>query len=159
MSHEAVSQQQFGEHLGHELAHEMQLHPALGGTRVNAVAYRGVAKHIMQRANIRQTPPLPQEPGDPPEWEGHYLEEAPHVLHGYHDEPQPGYRPHHEELWTSQSHLHMPTLAKYARGDIPEHDPDYGEEHVPYQPETYEHEGKRWIYEGHHRTIATRLAW
>jgi hypothetical protein len=29
---------------------------------------------------------------------------------------------------------------------------------VPYEPETYEHGGKTWLAEGHHRTVAHRLA-
>ena len=64
----------------------------------------------------------------------------------------------HETLHTTQSHLHVPTLQKYLKGDIPEHDPLYEPDEVPYHPEVaYDEHGNQWIQEGHHRLVASRL--
>jgi hypothetical protein len=122
------------------------LHPALGGTRVPTVITGRVARHVMEQADIIQ----------------HHAE-APHIASGGHigQEPDRGYPD--DVLYTSQSHLHVPTLNRYARGDIPEFDSDYdyddepGTSDVPYEPETYQHQGKTWVAEGHHRIIAQRL--
>lgn len=64
-----------------------------------------------------------------------------------------------ETLHTAQSHLHLPTLEKYVRGEVPEHDPDFeDEEGVPYLPEVLTGaREERWINEGHHRIVAARL--
>lgn len=64
----------------------------------------------------------------------------------------------HETLHTTQSHLHVPTLQKYLKGDIPEHDPLYAPDEVPYHPEVaYDEHGNPWIEEGHHRLVTSRL--
>lgn len=152
MSHRALSPQQF------DISQEMGLHPSLGGSEAPDVVRGRVAKHIMHQANIRQTPPTGQKT-----YGGHVEHvDAPHiagVAQGYGESR--GYP--HGEVWTSQSHLHLPTLARYAQGDVPKLDPDYDIDesagpHVPYEPETYHHGGKEWIAEGHHRTVASRLA-
>lgn len=149
-----------GEHLG-ETAHQMGLHPSLGGSQVPEVIQGRTSRHVMAMANVRQTPQSKPHPLDPsPDYHKDWLVDAPHLVSGYHNAPEYGYRPHHEELWTSQDTLHAPTLKKYAQGNIqkPQHE-DFGDDIDPhYEPETYEHQGKRWLYEGHHRTVATRLA-
>jgi hypothetical protein len=146
MSHEALSDEQFGEQK-RNLAQRLGVHPSLGGSRVPDVIEGRVAKHVMARADVRQT----QEDVDAPHIVG--------VTQGYGQNR--GYP--RGEVWTSQSHLHVPTLKRYAQGDVPKLDPDYDIDehegpHVPYEPETYHHGGKEWIAEGHHRTVASRLA-
>jgi hypothetical protein len=147
VSHRALSPQQF------DLARDLGLHPSLGGSKAPEVVQGRAARHIMAQANVRMTGRDPEKPRYAPNIV------APHVAGSAEGYGNYGYRPHHEELWTSQSHLHLPTLARYAQGDIPvkqQAEPDYGD--PDYEPETYEHGGKRWIAEGHHRTVATRLA-
>lgn len=64
----------------------------------------------------------------------------------------------HETLHTSQRHLHLPTLQKYLKGDIPEYDEMYAPDEVPYNPEVlYDPHGNMWIDEGHHRIVTSRL--
>lgn len=70
--------------------------------------------------------------------------------------------PHHETVHTSQTHLHAPTLRKYIAGEVPEFDEDYASEDRPsdvrYHPEVGMTErGNRWMLEGHHRLVASRL--
>ena len=148
MSHRALNTEQFENHLE-------GLHPSLGGSEVPDVIRGRVAKHVFAQAGVRQTKKVGTTYGGHDE-----LVDAPHIAYGHygHDVAPTdyGYRPSHEELWTSQSHLHMPTLQRYASGDIPT---EQGEEWDPdYEPETYHHGGKQWIAEGHHRTVASRLA-
>jgi hypothetical protein len=119
------------------------LHPSLGGTKVPEVITGRVARHVFERADIVQS-----------------KADAPHIAGA-----TEGYGEGRGYPWgtahTSQGHLHVPTLNRYARGDIPEYDEDYasdeGESDVPYEPETYEYGGKTWIAEGHHRIVADRL--
>lgn len=120
------------------------LHPALGGNRVPEVVTGPVVRHIFKRADIVHT-----------------RAEAPHLVGTANDQERDRGQPS-GELRTSQSHLHTPTLNRYARGDVPEWDNDYideetGESYMPYEPETYQHQGKTWIEEGHHRIVADRL--
>lgn len=123
------------------------VHPSLRGNAVPEVITGRVARHVMERADVVQT-----------------KAESPHIategaVAGYgQDRGYPS-----DTVHTSQKHLHVPTLNRYAAGDIPEGDPDYadeetGESYMPYHPETYEHGGKTWVAEGHHRIVATRLA-
>ena len=149
MSHRALNPEQFeGELQG--------LHPSLGGSEVSDVIRGRVAKHVFAQAGVRQTPLTGGKTyGGQPE---HV--DAPHiagVVEGYGNY---GYRPAHEELWTSQTHLHMPTLRRYASGDIEKpQEEEWGDDIDPdYEPQTYHHGGKRWLAEGHHRTVASRLA-
>ncbi|NBX51274.1 hypothetical protein EBT25_15455 [bacterium] len=61
-----------------------------------------------------------------------------------------------EMLNTAQSHLHGPTVQKYMTEGAPEEDPDY--EGRRYLPEVYTSlRGRKWIDEGHHRLVASRL--
>lgn len=70
-----------------------------------------------------------------------------------------------ETLNTTQDHLHMGTLKRYLRGDIPEMHPDWEPDHeddfendVPYDPDVlYTERGDAWIDEGHHRIVTSRL--
>jgi hypothetical protein len=142
MSHRALSPQQF------DLAQVGGLHPSLGGSKVPDVIEGRVAKHVMHRADVHQT----REDVDAPHIVG--------VTQGYGESR--GYPS--GSVMTSQRHLHVPTLKRYAQGHVPELDPDYDIDehegpHVPYEPETYHHGGQEWIAEGHHRTVASRLAW
>lgn len=152
MSHRALNPEQF------DLSRNLGLHPSLGGEGAPDVVRGRAATHIMAQADIRQTPLTGGKT-----YGGHEERvDAPHiagVAEGYGQER--GYP--RGEVWTSQTHLHLPTLARYAQGDIPKLDPDYdidesGGPNVPYEPETYHHGGKEWLAEGHHRTVATRLA-
>lgn len=120
------------------------LHPSLRGTQVPEVITGAVARHVMHQADIVQT-----------------KADAPHIANSWWgvemDRGQP-----YSTVHTSQSHLHVPTLNRYAAGDVPKMDPDYideetGESYMPYEPETYEHQGKTWVSEGHHRIVAERL--
>ena len=162
MSHSALNDEQFGEHLG-EVAHEMGLHPSLGGSQVPAVIKGRVAQHVMHEAGIRQT-----KRGV----------EAPHIATGGYQENESSYSYPHGEVMTSQRHLHTPTLHRYATEGPPEHDPDDDsprhtpEHHIggeifvgdpsseprPYEPEHYHHGGTQWLAEGHHRVVTDRLA-
>jgi hypothetical protein len=140
MSHRALSPQQFN------LAQVAGLHPSLGGEKVPDVISGGVARHVMERADIRQT----KRGVDAPHIVG--------VTQGYGEER--GYP--HGEVMTSQRHLHIPTIKRYIHGDIPKLDPDYDIDesegpNVPYEPETYHYGGKEWVAEGHHRIVAQRL--
>jgi hypothetical protein len=142
MSHRALSPQQF------DLAQVAGLHPSLGGEEVPDVIRGRVATHVMHQADIRQTRATGTTYG------GHTERvDAPHiagVTEGYGNYGHP-----HGEVWTSQSHLHVPTLKHHMEHGPPEQDPDYPE--MSYKPETYEHGGKTWLAEGHHRTVARRL--
>ena len=61
-----------------------------------------------------------------------------------------------ETLHTAQSHLHGPTVREYMKDGGPEEDPDYPGR--KYLPEVYETpRGSKWIDEGHHRIVASRL--
>jgi hypothetical protein len=148
MSHRALNPEQF------DLAQNLGLHPSLGG-KTPKLAEGRVATHIMAQADIRQTPNL----REPTRFSSRV--DAPHiagVTQGYGESR--GYP--HGEVWTSQSHLHLPTLRRYAQGDVPKLDPDYDIDesegpHIPYEPETYHHGGKEWVAEGHHRIVASRL--
>lgn len=61
-----------------------------------------------------------------------------------------------ETLNTAQNYLHAPTLRKYIKGNVPEKHPDYG--NADYLPEVLETvRGSKWIDEGHHRIVASRL--
>ena len=70
-----------------------------------------------------------------------------------------------EPLHTTQDYLHMGTLKRYLKGDIPEFHPDWEPDHeddfendVPYHPDVLEtHNNRRWIDEGHHRIVTSRL--
>jgi hypothetical protein len=155
MSHTALNDEQFGQQK-RNLAQMLGVHPALGGSRVPDILQGRAALHVMHEADIRQTHPKVEAPhiADAGFDVGHTLES------GY---PR-------GEVWTSQRHLHTPTLHRYAQGDVPQYDPDefmgsiHGdpeppeEERTPYEPETYEHGGREWLLEGHHRTVAARLA-
>jgi len=176
MSHRALNDEQFGhlmrdlgnidkgaERLGH-VAHEMGLHPSLGGSQVPEVITGGVARHVMHEADIRQT-----KRGV----------EAPHIATGGYQESESEYSYPHGTVMTSQRHLHTPTLRRYATEGPPEHHPEHPslwhvpeehvstgggiyvreseEEPVPYLPEHYHHGGTQWLAEGHHRTVAHRL--
>jgi hypothetical protein len=150
VSHRVLSPQQFN------LAQVAGLHPSLGGENVPDVIHGRAATHVMTQAGIRQTP---RTGGKVHEYFEHV--DAPHiagVAQGYGEKR--GYP--HGEVWTSQSHLHVPTIKRYMQGDIPKLDPDYDIDesegpHVPYEPETYHYGGKQWIAEGHHRIVAKRL--
>lgn len=156
-----LNKTQFGEHLG-EVAHEMGLHPSLGGTQVPEVIEGRVAKHVMHQAGIRQT-----KRGV----------DAPHIATGgYQEQQESDFSYPRGEVMTSQRHLHTPTLHRYATEGPPEHDEErssYSPEHhiggeifvgdpssepAPYDPEHYGHGGKRWLAEGHHRVVVDRLA-
>lgn len=153
MSHRALSPQQF------DLAQNLGLHPSLGGSQVPEVVHGRTARHIMNMAGIRQTKVAGTVRGAMGRRDFHV--DAPHiagVTEGYGESR--GYP--RGEVWTSQSHLHVPTLKRYAQGDVPKLDPDYDIDessgpHIPYEPETYHHGGKEWLAEGHHRTVASRL--
>jgi hypothetical protein len=62
-----------------------------------------------------------------------------------------------EVLHTSQGHLHGPTIRKYMQdGGVPEEDPH--NEGRKYLPEVLTSaRGHKWIDEGHHRLVASRL--
>jgi hypothetical protein len=180
MSHRALNAEQFHlimkdiseidegkEHLG-PVAHEMGLHPSLGGSEVPKVITGRVAKHVMHRADIHQT-----KRGV----------DAPHIAtEGYQEQQESDFSYPRGRVMTSQRHLHTPTLRRYAEEGPPEHFEDFGhpaarrvreersaggslyaqpvEEHpegIPYLPEHYEHGGTRWLAEGHHRTVVHRL--
>jgi hypothetical protein len=121
------------------------LHPSLRGTQVPEVITGAVARHVMHQADIVQT-----------------KADAPHIAQSWWGVEMGRGHPY-GTVHTSQAHLHVPTLSRYAAGDIPEFDPDYdyddepGTSDVRYEPETYEHGGKTWIAEGHHRIVADRL--
>lgn len=174
MSHRALNTEQFhhilgdianidkgGERLG-PVAHEMGLHPSLGGSQVPEVIAGRTALHVMHQAGIRQT---------------HPKVDAPHIATGGYQESESEFSYPRGEVMTSQRHLHTPTLRKYATEGPPEHDLERsfdpqevrsaggsvyivpGEhEDVPYLPEHYHHGGTQWLAEGHHRTVAERLA-
>jgi hypothetical protein len=60
-----------------------------------------------------------------------------------------------ETLNTAQSHLHGPTVREYMKNP-PEENPHAPGE--PYLPEVYQTtRGSKWIDEGHHRIVASRL--
>jgi hypothetical protein len=135
MSHRALSTQQF------DLSQHLGLHPSLGGSQVPEVIHGRVARHVMHEADIHQT-----KRGV----------DAPHIAtSGYAGENREYSYPR-GRVMTSQRHLHVPTLKRYAQGDIPERDPDYGWE--GYVPEHYHHGGSQWLAEGHHRVVTERLA-
>jgi hypothetical protein len=136
MSHRALSPQQF------DLAQVGGLHPSLGGSQVPEVIKGPVARHVMHEAGIRQT-----KRGV----------DAPHIALSGYEEGSRQYSYPHGEVMTSQRHLHVPTLKKYATEGPPEHDPDWSFE-TPYHPEHYHHGGTQWLAEGHHRVVAKRLA-
>jgi hypothetical protein len=89
---------------------------------------------------------------------------APHIHGGVpvHQEYSLTDHPPHEELHTSQTHLWKPALEKYIK-EGHEHlmDPDHANEDresdMPYHPQTYDHNGRTWIDEGHHRILARRM--
>lgn len=61
-----------------------------------------------------------------------------------------------ETLHTAQSHLHGPTVREYMKDGGPEEDPDYpGRKYLPEVLESAR--GHKWIDEGHHRLVASRL--
>lgn len=62
-----------------------------------------------------------------------------------------------EVLHTAQGSLHGPTIRQYMKdGGVPEEDPQY--EGRKYLPEVYTSvRGHKWIDEGHHRLVASRL--
>jgi hypothetical protein len=135
MSHRALSPQQF------DISQEMGLHPSLGGKKTPDVIEGRVARHVMHQADVVQT-----KRGV----------DAPHIALSGYQESESEYGYPHGTVMTSQRHLHVPTLARYAQGDIPTHDVEEWDPH--YEPETYHHGGTQWLAEGHHRTVATRLA-
>lgn len=63
-----------------------------------------------------------------------------------------------EELNTAQDYLHGPTVRDYMKdGGVPEVDPHYDDERA-YLPEVHTSlRGHKWIDEGHHRIVASRL--
>ena len=62
---------------------------------------------------------------------------------------------HDEPLNTMQNYLHGPTVRKYMNNP-PGENPHFPGE--PYLPEVYKTtRGSRWIEEGHHRIVASRL--
>lgn len=62
---------------------------------------------------------------------------------------------HDEPLNTMQTYLHGPTVRKYMKNP-PSKDPHFPGE--PYLPEVYTApRGSKWIEEGHHRIVASRL--
>lgn len=141
MSHRALSPQQF------DISQEMGLHPSLGGSKASEVIKGRVARHVMHQADVHQT----KRGVDAPHIVG--------VTQGYGESR--GYP--QGRVMTSQRHLHVPTLKRYAQGDVPKLDPDYDIDesegpHIPYEPETYHHGGEEWVAEGHHRIVASRLA-
>jgi hypothetical protein len=146
------------------LAQTLGVHPSLGGHQVPTVIRQRVARHVMAQADIRQTKKIGEHAftGSRKGQTVDVLVNAPHeALSGNVAEFRRGYP--HGEVWTSQQHLHVPTLREYAQGDVPETDPDYfdkelGRSEMPYEPDTYEHGGKTWMAEGHHRTVVKRLA-
>jgi hypothetical protein len=148
VSHQALGPQ-FDPYREPDIFEEAGLHPSLQGQWPEQAKGR-MAQHIMARAGIRQT-----KRGV----------DAPHIVDwGSVGEYERGYPK--GEVWTSQRHLHLPTLRHYMRGNVPEYDPDvdydikhghHEGEREFYDPETYEHGGKTWLAEGHHRTIARRL--
>jgi hypothetical protein len=142
MSHRVLNPQQF------DLAQELGLHPSLGGSQVPHVLKGRAAFHVMHQADIRQTHPKVEMP---------HIANAGFDIGRTYEQAYP-----RGEVWTSQRHLHTPTLVRYAQGDIPEHEWEWptedDEEKTPYHPETYEHGGREWLLEGHHRTVATRLS-
>jgi hypothetical protein len=63
--------------------------------------------------------------------------------------------PASQELHTSQTHVDRAGVRSYI--DRP-NDPEHWDENNGYDaPSVYEHQGKLWIHEGHHRIIASRL--
>jgi hypothetical protein len=140
------------------LAQVAGLHPSLGGKNVPEVIHGRTVRHVMAQADIHLTG-LVRGGVRVGKWQEHV--DAPHVAgvtEGYGESR--GYP--RGEVWTSQSHLHVPTLKRYMQGDVPKLDPDYDIDespgpHIPYEPETYHHGGKQWVAEGHHRIVAKRL--
>ena len=133
----------------------MGLHPSLGGKQVPDIVSGRTARHIFAQADVNVT----RQTGT--DWGGSLHVSSPHVMgvtQGYGENR--GYP--HGEVWTSQGHLHLPTIKKYATEGPPEHDMEYADEEghsdVPYHPETYHYGGKEWIAEGHHRIVSSRLA-
>jgi hypothetical protein len=114
--------------------------------RSNDVLRGADARTVFKAANIRSWP----------------MQDMPtQIREGWSREYQDSISPD-ETLHTAQQHLHAPTLKKYLAGDVPETDPEYdyedNPEPVPYLPETVVSEsGRRWIDEGHHRIVASRL--
>ena len=116
MSHRALSPQQF------DLAQVAGLHPSLGGEEVPDVIRGRVATHVMHQADIRQTRVTGKSYG------GHDERvDAPHIT-GAADVwelviPR-------GEVWTSQGHLHVPTLKHYM-----EHGPPGEQPRLPEYPD------------------------
>jgi hypothetical protein len=157
MSHRVLNPEQFN------LAEGMGLHPSLGGSKVPDVIEGRVARHVMARADIRQT-----KRGV----------DAPHIATGGYQESESEWSHPRGTVMSSQRHLHVPTLKRYAAEGPPEFDPDRPRateehtstgggiyvreqppgEHWRYLPEHYHHGGTRWLAEGHHRTVVHRLA-
>lgn len=99
------------------------------------------AKAVFKAANIRQWP---------------LVEHATRQREGWTEYSDTVYP--HETLHTTQDYLHAPTLKKYMEEGPPEFDPEYGDEEREYRPEVLETErGTKWIDEGHHRLVASRL--
>lgn len=103
------------------------------------------ARAVLRAANIRSWP-IHDQPevyaNETGSWEGPNFTRATETLH------------------TRQAHLHGPTLRKYMAGDVPTHDVDYADDegNMPgYHPTVVHHLGRKWIDEGHHRLIASRL--
>jgi len=143
VSHRALNPEQF------DIAQEFGVHPSLGGSEVPDVIRGRAAKHVMAQADIRQTRPDPKWKGD--------LVAAPHLALSGNEEGERQFSYPHGTVYTSQQHLHVPTLRKYATEGPPEFDPDYTGYEWPYNPEHYEHRGTHWLAEGHHRTVVRRL--
>lgn len=99
------------------------------------------AREVMRAANIRQ-------------WD--LSEPANGIREGWTEYSDTVYP--HETLHTSQSYLHAPTVLKYMYEGAPEFDPEYEGEEREYRPEVLQTErGTKWINEGHHRLVASRL--
>ncbi len=97
------------------------------------------AKTVFRAANIRSWP----------------MEESPTMTREFGLESEGGVS-RNETLHTAQDYLHGPTIRKYMTEGAPEEDPDY--EGRKYLPEVYQTEmGRKWIDEGHHRIVASRL--
>lgn len=104
------------------------------------------ARSVFRQANIRSWPisDSPEKYDDETgSWDGPSFTSASETLH------------------TRQAHLHAPTLRRYMAGDVPKFDRDYEDEETGdapgYHPTVLHHKSRKWIEEGHHRLIASRL--
>lgn len=108
------------------------------------------ARRFMRSLNVRPVGRIDAAPGEHNgvEWDYDHFGSRPGSTVGS-----------EERLYTRQSHLHMPTLMKYAAEPHAWEytvDPDTG---LAYLPQVYSDDvtGRQWVDEGHHRILAARL--